>query len=569
MNDVLLDGILTEVDDSWAGCVSRLRVMPRKVRGVPVMIRKFFPISLLLVFAALAASLVLPAQAAADLSHARIIRLSLVQGDVRIVRELHGDALTDGKNLWEAAALNLPIRQGYALATDHGRATVEFENGALAFLNENTVIEFYELSLDNGRRTTKLVVRQGTASFYVTSSSGDYFSVTGGDFTAETTGRANFRLDNFDDGSNVNVIAGHVAVLHKDKTTELSKGQSLSMTAGDANAVNIGQASQADDFDRWVSKHVESSVAATNAGLQYANSSSYVSGFGDLYTYGSWIPMNGYGYGWQPFGVGLGWSPFAYGGWFQDSAFGLGFFGNQPWGWLPYHYGGWLFQPGIGWLWTPGNLGRTGFTAWRPSTVTFVRAQSGVVGAVPTHPSDVAGKTPGNLQQGVFPLEKGTLSHTAVASSNERWKVEKNPGREAVSSALLASTRPSLVSRSLAQAGGPFGRNSSTSGIAFDAANHRFVNARSSSSSAGSDQVRRSETGKPATSAANTTVARNTGAAPARRPLAPAPSISERASSGGFSSVGGGRVSGGTGRTTTSTVSHASAGAASSGGHPH
>jgi hypothetical protein len=108
---------------------------------------------------------------------------------------------------------------------------------------------------------------------------------------------------------------------------------------------------------------VESSVAATNAGLQYANSSSYVSGFGDLYTYGSWIPMNGYGYGWQPFGVGLGWSPFAYGGWFQDSAFGLGFFGNQPWGWLPYHYGGWLFQPGIGWLWTPGNLGRTGFTA--------------------------------------------------------------------------------------------------------------------------------------------------------------------------------------------------------------
>jgi len=32
-------------------------------------------------------------------------------------------------------------------------ATVEFENGALAFLNENTVIEFYELSLDNGMRS--------------------------------------------------------------------------------------------------------------------------------------------------------------------------------------------------------------------------------------------------------------------------------------------------------------------------------------------------------------------------------------------------------------------------------
>ncbi len=320
----------------------------------------------------------------------------------------------------------------------------------------------------------------------------------------------------------------------------------------------------ADDFDRWVSKHVESSVAATNAGLQYANNSSYVSGFGDLYTYGSWIPINGYGYGWQPFGVGLGWSPFAYGGWFQDSAFGLGFFGNQPWGWLPYHYGGWLFQPGIGWLWTPGNLGRGGFTAFRPSTVTFVHAKSGVVGAVPTHPLDVSGKTPMNLQQGVFPVAKGTISTTTVASSNEQWKVEKNPGRETVSSALSASARPTLVSRSLT----PGGR--SNSGMAFDAASHRFVNARSVSSVAMSDRVQRSETGKPATSTAASTVARRSEAAPARRSFTPAPSASQRASSGGFSSFGGGRSSGGSGRTTTSTTTtRSSAGTTSSGGRAH
>jgi len=529
-----------------------------------MVIRKLFPTVLVFAAAALVGLLLLPAPTSADLSHARIIRLSFVQGDVRVLRDVHGDALTDGKNLWEAAALNLPIRQGYVLATDHGRATVEFENGALAFLNENTVIEFYDLSLDNGMRSTKLVVRQGTASFYVTSSSGDYFSVTGGDFTAETTGRANFRLDNFDDGSSVNVLTGHVAVLHKDKTTELGKGQSLSMNATDANAVNVSNAPPADDFDRWVSKHVESSVAATNAGLQYANNSSYVSGFGDLYTYGSWIPINGYGYGWQPFGVGLGWSPFAYGGWFQDSAFGLGFFGNQPWGWLPYHYGGWLFQPGIGWLWTPGNLGRGGFTPWRPSTVTFVHAKSGVVGAVPTHPLDVSGKSPTNLQQGVFPVSKGTISTTTVASSNEQWKVEKNPGRETVSSALSTSTRPTLVSRSLKQ-------GSSNSGMAFDGASHRFVNVRSGSSVAMSDRVQRSETGKPAASAPNSTSARRTEATPARRPMAPAPSASQRSLAGSFPSSGGGRSGGSSGRTTTTTTTaRSSAGTASSGGgRPH
>ena len=48
--------------------------------------------------------------AKADSSHARIIRLSLVQGDVRFARETHGDPLADSKATWETAGLNLPIR---------------------------------------------------------------------------------------------------------------------------------------------------------------------------------------------------------------------------------------------------------------------------------------------------------------------------------------------------------------------------------------------------------------------------------------------------------------------------
>ena len=105
--------------------------------------------------------------AAADTSHVRIIRLSLVQGDVRFARETHGDPLADANATWETAAPNLPIRQGYVLSTDKGRAEVEFENGTLAFLKENSVLEFYDLSLKDDSRTTRLVLRQGAASFYV------------------------------------------------------------------------------------------------------------------------------------------------------------------------------------------------------------------------------------------------------------------------------------------------------------------------------------------------------------------------------------------------------------------
>src|SRR5258707_15498168 len=186
--------------------------------------RKLVPSILLILLSALVVG---AHAAAADSSHARIIRLSLVQGDVRFARETHGDPLADSKAGWENAGLNLPIRQGYVLATDNGRAEVEFENGAMAFLKENTVLEFYDLSLNDGARTTRLVLRQGTASFYVNPGGSDYFSVTGGDFTVEASGRAGFRMDNFDDGSNVNVLKGYVNVRHKDNTTPLEKGQSL------------------------------------------------------------------------------------------------------------------------------------------------------------------------------------------------------------------------------------------------------------------------------------------------------------------------------------------------------
>src|SRR5258708_3396403 len=154
--------------------------------------RKLIPFILLVLLCTLFAEV---RPAAANSSHARIIRLSLVQGDVRFARSSHGDPLANSKTAWETAELNLPVRQGYVLATDKGRAEVEFENGAMAFLKENTVLEFYDLSLKDGARTTRLVLRQGSASFYVNPLSDDYFRVTGGDFPLDANRLATLRLD--------------------------------------------------------------------------------------------------------------------------------------------------------------------------------------------------------------------------------------------------------------------------------------------------------------------------------------------------------------------------------------
>src|SRR6516164_1893605 len=208
--------------------------------------------------------------ASADTSHARIIRLSYVQGDVRIAHNVSGNPLESVDNTWERATLNLPIHQGDAVATDSGRAEVEFESGNVVFLAENTVLEFYDLSLEDGEFTTRLILRQGSASFSVRPARGDYFSVTGGDFSVEANEKSYFRVNNYDDGSDVQVFQGHVSVLSKDKTTPLGKGQSLSMLAADSASVSVDSVANSDEFDQWVSGRIGSGQAALSASQQYS-----------------------------------------------------------------------------------------------------------------------------------------------------------------------------------------------------------------------------------------------------------------------------------------------------------
>jgi FecR protein len=418
----------------------------------------------------------------ADSSHARIVRLSLVEGDVRFARDVKGDPLAADANAgWEAAVLNLPIRQGYVLATDQGRAVVEFENGAMAFLAENTVLEFYDLSSEDGGFTTRLVLRQGSAEFYVNPARGDYFSVTGGDFSVQAESRTTFRMNNFDDGSNVDVLHGRLTALTKGKSTPLQKNQALSMKAGEPESVSVEQAPGSDDFDQWASGKIQSFTTATASGSQYASSYDYTSGFGDLYTYGAWFPVAGYGNCWRPYGVGFGWSPFDFGSWYYDSAFGWSFLGGQPWGWLPYHYGGWLFRPGVGWVWSPGgSFAGGGVGRWRPVTGVWMRSAGGTVGIVPSHPLDVKGKTPLNLSSGVFAVTPRGVTNTVTPESSDRWKVEKHPARDVMHNQLAEASAPARVPRTMASSGAASGRvavGDAGSGIVYDRTERRFVNA--------------------------------------------------------------------------------------------
>ena len=501
--------------------------------------------------------------ASADVSHIRIIRISYVQGEVRFARDVKGDPLAAEENVvWENAEMNLPVRQGFVISTGNGRAEVEFENGSLALIGENTVLQFFDLSLEDGAKTTRLILRQGTASFSVNPSNGDYFSVTGGDFSVEADGHSSFRLDNFDDGSRINVMKGRVNVLRKKGSTLLDKGQTFSMKADDPKNFDIAtNTSTGDDFDKWAANRISAEYNNTAAAQQYVNSPNYSSGLSSLYTYGAFYPCQ-FGNCWRPYGVGMGWSPFDSGSWALDPSIGMSFIGSQPWGWLPYHYGAWIFDPLYGWLWSPNAFGGGGlyggYPGYSPVTGTWLRGGKGKgpIGIVPTHPLDAKSKTPQNLTHGVFAVNNGTIGRLTPATAGEQWKSVKSVPTNTVNARVATATAPVRVERTMA--GGNSAMRSvglgGNSSLAYDAASHRFVN--SSAPAATNARVGAMAGTSNARSAAPTSTAAlrttNPGArptaAPARGFSAPsrsmAPPSAPRSTASAFGRAGGGNPGG-------------------------
>jgi hypothetical protein len=385
------------------------------------------------------------------------------------------------------------------------------------------------------------------------------------------------------------VDLGRVNVLQKDATTPVAKGQTLSVNAGDALSTAVTKSAGVDDFDKWVSGRVDAFVGGTNATLEYG-SGTYNAGFDDLYTYGSWFPVVGYGYGWRPYGAGFGWSPFNDGCWFFDPIFGWSFAGFQPWGWLPYHYGSWLFQPGFGWVWIPGAFGIGGPVLWRPVTATWVRSKGGIVGVVPIHPLDAKGKAPLNMSQGILEAKGTRLGAPLQAASGEQWKVLKSAPKQALTNTLTASAAPALVSRNMFTGASGVRGSMVARGpaLAFDPETRRFVNgapaarngaaigsqmANGTTRNANARVVNGAKGNQTATARVNmpakgmtTPPSSRISTPPAPRGGAPGGFAGGRSSSGSGGSFGG-RTSGGGGG--GGSASHPSGGGTSGGGRPH
>jgi uncharacterized protein DUF6600/FecR-like protein len=300
-------------------------------------------------------------------SQARVVRLSEVQGEVKIDRNL-------GQG-YEKAFLNLPITQGAKLQTKDGRAEVEFEDGSTLRITPDTVLEFPQLSLrDSGAKVSGVHLQEGTVYVNFAGAKDDEFTLTFAHEKLSLAQSAHLRIGIADVTATVAVFKGDAKIEGDSGTVAVSKNHTATFDLADGDSSNLAKDVEPDPFDAWDKQ--QDDYHQQYASNSYSSYSPYAYGTSDLNYYGNFFNAPGYGMVWQPYFAGVGWDPFMNGAWAFAPGFGYGWVSGYPWGWTPYHYGSWAYLPTYGWAWQPGGTwaGWTGPRTIHPPT-NFVAPQ--------------------------------------------------------------------------------------------------------------------------------------------------------------------------------------------------
>lgn len=285
-------------------------------------------------------------------SQARIVRISYVEGDVRL----------DNGHGYESATMNVPLTERNWLQTgSDGWAEVQLEDGSLIRLAPDTVIAFTQLArASSGGTLTTVDIDQGEAEFKILKHDDSDFNVTVRKNTIALTHSGLFRVTSSNSNPlEVAVFKGEVGVSDTDNGGEVAvkKNETFVLDPGDLTRYALDKGVDSDNLDQWSKERDDALSTYASAGSGYTQSP-YQYGASDLNYYGQYYDVPGYGEVWQPNNVGLGWDPFSNGYWSYSPGFGYTWVSSYPWGWMPYRYGQWIFVNGRGWCWEPGGWNR-------------------------------------------------------------------------------------------------------------------------------------------------------------------------------------------------------------------
>jgi hypothetical protein len=237
-----------------------------------------------------------------DDTYDQIVRISYVEGDVRIARGKEAEHATGA--VWEKAVANLPLEAGFSLVTGEGRAEIEFENASTLYLAENSVLTFNDMHTTAGIPYTELALLSGAASVnirpYV---AGEIFLLRTptDDFSVDYPHKFTARIGSYVDAATITPLDPHGLSLPQSTTRMLAMGQTLTMREG--RTVESAETVDPHAFaawDKWVADRIAQRDAAVAEVMKASGLSEPIPGMAAMAGQGTFFDCAPYGTCWEP-----------------------------------------------------------------------------------------------------------------------------------------------------------------------------------------------------------------------------------------------------------------------------
>jgi hypothetical protein len=305
-----------------------------------------------LAFFALAAVLSAPACSAQDA--ARAVRLSSVEGKVRISQ---GDQV-----LAEPALANTPLFEGTQVATsDDGRAEIQFEDGSVVRISPGSALTLAVLRQQGDSTDSEIVVQSGLVYFELQGESdAGQLRVRFGDSVVTADGLSVLRVNLDNPPGELAVFSGSAHLVRGSALAlDLHGGESVALDGAGPSRYNLAESVEPNSWDTWNSDRDQAmtaeAAARTDASASLGNNNP---AWSDLDVSGNWYNVPEQGYIWSPYeAASAGWDPYGNGHWMFTPRFGYIWISGYGWGYTTFQCGAWNYYDSFGWGWAPGMGG--------------------------------------------------------------------------------------------------------------------------------------------------------------------------------------------------------------------
>lgn len=262
---------------------------------------------------------------------------------------------------------NLSIEPLDTLSTGWGgRAVVQFLDGSLLKLNEQSRVDFLEIGSMGEETQLTLLARLWEGNLFLDISDDENvpnrsFRLDTEDITLYFLSGGRYRIDKRQGETVLKVISGTVEVRNASGSTLYHAGeQALARTGYSSVYKTYFNTFELDTFDSWAMNNY---TRRASAGSEYVPEElRYYAA--DLDDNGTWYyDDNLTTYVWQPSVVVADWSPYSNGYW-SWSPWGMSWVSHYSWGWAPFHYGCWDWSVRLGWVWVPGRHYSPAWVSW-------------------------------------------------------------------------------------------------------------------------------------------------------------------------------------------------------------